>query len=95
MLRPFVQKLILAINFSLVLIFLYSPAFLNNAKLYYQDLKVTTVNKIKNIVHHNKILLVEIDDESLSRIPDNYPFSRRYYASVISKLAHANAKVIS
>ncbi len=95
MLRPFVQKLILALNLILLLIFLSSPPFIDNFNLYYQDFKVTTVNKLRNIVYLNKVFLIEIDDESLSRIPDKYPFSRRYLASVIQKLSDAKSKVIA
>ena len=95
MLRPFVLRLILAINFILLIIFLKPPSFLSSVQLFYQDLKVSKVNQISDTVHLKKIFLIEIDDESLSRIPDKYPFSRRYLAAIVKRLSDAKAKVIA
>ena len=83
------------VNFILLITFLNPPSFLSDVQLFYQDLKVSTVNQMSDTVHLKNIFLVEIDDESLSRIPDKYPFSRRYLAAIVKKLSGAKAKVIA
>ncbi len=95
MLRPFIQKLILSTNFALLLLFLNPPTFFDEIFLLYQDFKVSSINRLKNTVYLDQLVLVEIDDESLSRIPDKYPFSRRFLAHVIKQLSNSGAKVIA
>jgi adenylate cyclase len=51
-------------------------------------------NSLSQRAEFSEILVVAIDDESLSRIPEKYPWNRRLLARVLKNLKGAGAKVI-
>lgn len=92
--RPRVQKLLLITNLIWFGVLLFPPDLVINFLHLCSDLKMAVQNRFQTQLKLPELTLVSIDDESLSRIPDKYPFSRRFHAQVIDRLNLAGAKVI-
>ncbi|MCB2200345.1 adenylate/guanylate cyclase domain-containing protein [bacterium] len=45
-------------------------------------------------VDHSDIIIVDLDDESFSTLPQRYPFPRSYYAKMVENLFAAGARLI-
>lgn len=75
-------------------LFVWNPAYIQELSRFYEDWRMALTNsRAKNLIYP-ELLLIAIDDESLSRIPEKYPWNRRLLAQVIENLNQAGAKVI-
>jgi len=89
--NPFVASLCTA----LFLLFIWNPPYLEELFFLYEDSKLALKNRISNPKNFDEIVLIAIDDESLSRVPQTWPWNRRIMAKMVNLLSQAGARVIA
>ncbi|MCJ8344701.1 CHASE2 domain-containing protein, partial [bacterium] len=87
------QKLLLLITLIIYLLLAINIPLINELSWIWNDYKTSLRNASQNI-HYEQIAIVAIDDESLSQIPEKYPWNRRRLAQVIHQLKKHQSKLI-
>ncbi|PCJ20113.1 MAG: hypothetical protein COB02_05805 [Candidatus Cloacimonadota bacterium] len=87
------NKLLLLISIIVYLIFATNIPLINELSWSWSDYKTTLRNSNQN-QKYDEIVIVAIDDESLSQIPEKYPWNRRRLAKVIYQLKKNGSKLI-
>jgi adenylate cyclase len=80
---------------ALYLLFFLNPPYLDELFFLYEDSKLALLNQYSKPTKFEEIVLIAIDDESLSRIPETWPWNRRHTATLIDLLSQAGARVIA
>lgn len=87
------HKLILLVTLIIYTLLSINIPLINEFSWIWNDFKTSHRNS-SSTISYDEIAIVSIDDESLSQIPEKYPWNRRRTAKVIHQLKKSGAKLI-
>lgn len=94
--RLILTKLIVCVVLTFLILFLTEESFFTFAP--FKRVELATLDyrfKIRGtLTFEPRVIIVEINDESLKSLPDKYPWPRSYYARLIRNLQKAGASAI-